>query len=157
MQVPSEGNRAQPWAPNAAFLYTGQDREAAEGLTSLMFPTPDPTPEQFAAALSWAAKGNESVSLHSPPLVQLHWVPPVGCICSMFQLSMPLRMAVCESHKLLCHQLSQQLINPAGAGAWCWHIWRTHGVFFEFKKSSCNVCSSSSRRTLSRSDDALQR
>lgn len=67
-QVPQEENRAAPWRPDAAILYTGTDTPRADALTQKVLPEPSITPKSLQQVSTYlqewnATFGNSSFSV----------------------------------------------------------------------------------------------
>lgn len=59
-QIPRESNRAQPWRPAAALLYTGQDRPTADRLAANLLPKPAATTQNLLGVQQYLAQWNQS-------------------------------------------------------------------------------------------------
>lgn len=65
-QVPRYHLRAKPWAPSAAFLYTGANESVASGIASGLFeqvPTVAELTQRLPDVSAYLQKGNETVRL----------------------------------------------------------------------------------------------
>jgi hypothetical protein len=58
--VPLQDNRALPWRPEPALLYTGQDRATADALAANLLPPPSATAANLLAVRSYLTQWNET-------------------------------------------------------------------------------------------------
>jgi hypothetical protein len=58
--VPAAADRAEPWRPDAAILYTGQSREAAERLSENLLPKPRATTASLLAVRNYLTEWNKT-------------------------------------------------------------------------------------------------